>query len=144
MSNFGVKGISPLIATVLLIAFTMAIAGIMATWATSFVQAKITETENQTSVTCAGMLSIDARIIDGKGYAVVTVETTTQTLSSFRGYLFYSDPSKNEALSLNQSINLSSGEIHTFNFTNSSANPLYISITAGNCPSATRKVSIIK
>ena len=34
------KGVSPLIATVLLIAVTMAIAGVMATWATTFTAGK--------------------------------------------------------------------------------------------------------
>jgi len=39
------KGISPLVATVLLIALTLTIAGIVAMWASSFTQAKLTEAE---------------------------------------------------------------------------------------------------
>jgi len=41
------KGINPLIATVLLIAFTVAIAGIVSIWATSFTSTSIKITENQ-------------------------------------------------------------------------------------------------
>lgn len=43
------KGISPIVAAVLLIAITMAIAGILSFWAGSFVQRNIEEGENTTS-----------------------------------------------------------------------------------------------
>ncbi|MFB6215877.1 MAG: archaellin/type IV pilin N-terminal domain-containing protein, partial [Candidatus Aenigmatarchaeota archaeon] len=42
-SKRGSKGISPLIAAVLLIAFTMTVAAILATWAQTFGQQKIQE-----------------------------------------------------------------------------------------------------
>ena len=44
------KGISPLIAAVLLIAFTMAIAGILAIWATTFSQQRL-----QSAATCPAL-----------------------------------------------------------------------------------------
>lgn len=43
------KGISPIVAAVLLIAITMAIAGILSFWAGSFVQRSIEESKNTTS-----------------------------------------------------------------------------------------------
>jgi flagellin-like protein len=45
------KGISPLVATVLLIAVTMTIAGMLAYWASSFVKTQTTQFENQTLAT---------------------------------------------------------------------------------------------
>lgn len=45
------KGISPLVAAVLLIAVTMTIAGILAYWASSFTRAQISAFENQTVTT---------------------------------------------------------------------------------------------
>jgi len=45
------KGISPLVAAVILIATTMSIAGILSYWATSFVRTRLVETENQTQDT---------------------------------------------------------------------------------------------
>ena len=56
--RLSIKGISPLIAAVLLIAFTLAIAGIMATWATTFVRQKTASISSQTE--CIG--SLDAEI----------------------------------------------------------------------------------
>ena len=52
------KGVSPLIATVLLIAVTMAIAGVMATWATSFTATKMTESSS--GADCIGALDISS------------------------------------------------------------------------------------
>lgn len=49
------KGISPIVASVILIAITMAIAGILSFWAGNFVQKNIQETENSTgSISCIG------------------------------------------------------------------------------------------
>ena len=52
------KGVSPLIAAVLLIAFTMAIAGILATWATTFSRQRlsIATTEGE----CLGALDVSS------------------------------------------------------------------------------------
>lgn len=47
------KGISPLVAAVLLIAATMSIAGILAYWASSFVRSSLPEI-NKTDVECSG------------------------------------------------------------------------------------------
>jgi len=47
------KGISPLVAAVLLIAATMSIAGILAYWASSFVRSSLPEV-NRTDVECSG------------------------------------------------------------------------------------------
>ncbi|MEM5776832.1 MAG: hypothetical protein QXJ06_00090 [Candidatus Aenigmatarchaeota archaeon] len=43
------KGLSPIVASVILIATTMAIAGILSFWAGSFVEKKVSESENTTT-----------------------------------------------------------------------------------------------
>jgi len=49
------KGISPLVAAVILIAATMSIAGILSFWANSFIEQKLRESENSTQETgCIG------------------------------------------------------------------------------------------
>lgn len=49
------KGISPLVASVLLIAATMSIAGILAYWASNFTKMQTSQFENQTTLTrCSG------------------------------------------------------------------------------------------
>ncbi|MGC8993419.1 MAG: archaellin/type IV pilin N-terminal domain-containing protein [Candidatus Aenigmatarchaeota archaeon] len=49
------KGISPLVATVLLIAITMTLAGVIALWGSSFVRTSLpTENQTQTVQACTG------------------------------------------------------------------------------------------
>ncbi len=57
------KGISPLVAAVILIAATMSIAGILSYWATSFVRTRLTSAENVTEETMC--LSAKFRIYSG-------------------------------------------------------------------------------
>jgi flagellin-like protein len=143
------KGISPLVATVLLIALTLTIAGIVAMWASSFTQAKLTESEQNTTQICTGanLRISDARIIGGVGYFKLE-NIGTAALKGFKAYLFYSDPAKDETLDpskcywvQNSSYTLENltvlpGEIYTINFTNSSGSPLRIRVVAVNCPLA--------
>lgn len=144
---FSKKGISPLIAAVLLIAVTMTIAGVMATWATSFVREQIRATENQSQNIClgAGLNVFNARIVNGSGY--FTLENTGNVnLKDFKGYLFYSNPVYDEPLNPEKcyyvndpsytlaNVTIKPGEVYTFNFSFSVNYPLKIRITAGNCP----------
>ena len=57
------KGVSPLIASVLLIAVTMAIAGVMATWATQFTATKISESSS--GADCIGAIDISSLQFNG-------------------------------------------------------------------------------
>lgn len=140
------KGISPLIATVLLIALTMAIAGVMATWATGFVKNQIQEVEAENSIQtvgCSASLSVDARIVGGKGFAIVSVDAASKPLTNWTAYVFYDDPSKNENGALvNSSVTLDVGQVSTFNFTNSSATPKKVRISASNCAYANKEADI--
>lgn len=142
------KGISPLIATVLLIAFTMAIAGIMATWATSFVNVKMSEADNASAATCTGIINVDARIYRGSGFAIVDVGSSTTGLTNWKGYLYYDDPSMNRDANIsNTDISLKTGDTWTFNFTapnftNASSAPKSLKLSSGNCPAASRTSTI--
>ncbi len=73
------KGISPLIATVLLIGFTVALAGVVITWGGGFVDRITTGTEERTEVTlaCTSELRFNiARVVcaDAAGVGKVTIE----------------------------------------------------------------------
>jgi flagellin-like protein len=67
------KGISPLVATVLLIAVTMTIAGMLAYWASSFVKTQTQQFENQT-------LTTECRFAEFRFYTC-SYNSTSQTMS---------------------------------------------------------------
>lgn len=74
------KGISPLIAAVLLIAFTMAVAAILTAWVTTFTQTTTSDIGNRSStqVSCsfAGLTIYDAVWDTGSSVVTVSVSNT--------------------------------------------------------------------
>lgn len=86
------KGISPLIAAVLLIAFTMAIAGIMATWATSFSSERLAGAQK-----CVFALEIlDLKFSNNNVSVRIGNNLKTDTLSGFMASIIYEDATKNK------------------------------------------------
>lgn len=79
------KGISPLIAAVLLIAFTMAVAGILTAWVTSFTQSTTEDVGNESDrlIECSyAGLDITSASFDGTDATVVVANTGTQDINA--------------------------------------------------------------
>lgn len=92
------KGISPLIATVLLIAFTVAVAGIVSLWVTSFAKTATQQTENKslTQITCAyGAISLsDVNFCGTRGEVSGRLSNKGQiALNSIRVQVIYANGS---------------------------------------------------
>ena len=121
------KGLSPLIATVLLIAFTVGVGGMISLWITGFTQTttKITGTEGERQVICSngaidltsirycgnnisGIIRNNGRIIIGN----ITVQTIFVNASSITNAL--SDTGLGGATSGN-ALALRSGQVFSFN-----------------------------
>ncbi len=131
------KGISPLIAAVLLVAFTMAIAGIMAAWATTFAQGRLTEAG------CALSLRIlDLKFSNGNVSVRLINENNNLNLTDLKASLVYDGaPAKNMENLLLRGYNseadpLAPSERQTIviNTTDNVTEPTKIEIVAGNCP----------
>ena len=138
-THFPKKGISPLIAAVLLVAFTMAIAGIMAAWATTFAQGQLTQ-----SSSCALALRItDLKFVNGNVTLRIVNENTNSNLTGIKFSLVYADGSKDINNALLKSYNpnadpLQPGDRQTIiiNTTDNVTEPVKIVVIAGNCPKA--------
>ena len=86
------KGVSPIVASVLLIALTMAIAGILATFATGISTDKLREA-NQ----CSPTLSLlDLSFSSGNVTARIVNGNSKVTMENIKMSIIYSDPSKNK------------------------------------------------
>src|SRR3989338_4186507 len=93
------KGVSPLIATVLLIAVTMAIAGVMATWATTFTAGKVEEAN--IGADCIGALDISSLTFNNQTASVKIRNVAERiNLTSIRVSLEYGDVTKNKEVSI--------------------------------------------
>jgi len=130
------KGISPLIAAVLLIAFTMAIAGIMATWATQFSTQKIEQSSAEAE--CIGILDIGSLSFNN-GVISVRVKNLADriNLTDMSAVVEYQDATKNKQYNIrdyNATDPLSPGGV-TFFVVNTadSAKPLKMQVFSSNC-----------
>lgn len=143
------KGVSPLIAAVLLIAFTMAIAGIMATWATTFSQQKLATSQEKSD--CIGALDLTS---SGFADRIVSVQVrnlkTNLNLSSLTANVIYSDPAKSKShlniamKNFNVTDPMPPGFSDWFIYNTSDATkPLRLEVYAGSCgPDFTAKIPI--
>jgi len=120
----GGKAISPMIATVLLIAFTVAVGGILSIWLTSLTSTQTTTTGSaaEKQILCArSVLSVDEVYYNttstGSDIANVTVTYTygTESLTNINVYVV--DSSRNTT-NKTQSGTMSPGDVKTFSITN--------------------------
>lgn len=140
------KGISPIIAAVLLIAFTLAIGGIVASWATSFSSQKLTQTEEKSD--CIGALDISNLKFEGTTVSLKVKNLASRlNLTDIKASLEYSDPVKSKANndiamydSTNAKVtgaisrNLAPGASDVFIYnTGDSTKPTKIQVVASNC-----------
>jgi len=93
--NMRFKGISPLIATVLLIAITMAIAGVMASWATQFSSGRLASTDTDTN--CIGAVDISSLKFDNGLISLKIRNIGNLNLTGLKANLEYTDVTKNRA-----------------------------------------------
>lgn len=97
-----VKGISPLIAAVLLIAFTMAIAGILAAWANNFANERLAVSAVEGR--CLGAIDISSLAFEGTTItATVRNVADSINLTTMRLTVEYSDKTKNNEYVLSES-----------------------------------------
>ena len=134
------KGLSPLVASVVLIAFTISIAFIIANWATTFVT---TQTSGVTSdVQCIGALDVDAPSFSGTTLSVrVSNFNDKLTLTDLKISLYYTDPAANQENLDSGIAALEPGNTKTIVKT-SATKPKSVRVVAANCPKYPRDVVV--
>jgi len=93
------KGVSPLIATVLIIGFTIALAAVVMTWGGGFVRKTTEETEASADLVlkCATQVTYDIKTatrpstLDGEGAVTATIENRGNIDVTALMFRFYSD-----------------------------------------------------
>lgn len=88
------KGISPLIAAVLLIAVTMAIAGVMASWATTFSGGRLSSASTESE--CIGSLDISSLKFTDQNITLKVRNLGEVNLTGLKANVEYDDVSKNK------------------------------------------------
>lgn len=134
--SMNLKGVSPLIAAVLLIAVTMAIAGVMATWATTFTAGKVEEAN--VGAECIGALDISSLAFNNQTVSVKIRNVAERiNLTNIKASVEYGDVTKNKEVSIrnyNATDPLAPGSTTWFIFdTGSTSKPQKLEVLASNC-----------
>lgn len=127
------KGLSPLIAAVVLIAATMSIAGILSFWATGFVRKKLTESQNISEETgCMGAnFKLRLAKYDNGELTIVVDNTRDVDLKLQNVYIFY--PNGMKTKTLDPPVLLKGNEMKQFHV--DEVDPGFESVTIKtNCP----------
>lgn len=136
------KGISPIIASVLLLAVTLAVVGIFSGWAPELVEGVTESTENSTYETIAcNEASIEFRsaYYDGSSVTVSLRNSGSEDLSDISLVAYGSDE---QIVGQNSSISIESGNIVDTGVSVDS-NPSYLESLSGQCGSVTATTSDI-
>lgn len=133
------KGISPLIAAVILIAATMSIAGILSYWASSFAEERLRESENTTTAEQTQCIGAKFRIYSTGTYTnstdilyIILENQRSYDLTLKELYLFYPND-KFETIDLNNTL-LEKNILKPFNFTITTGDDFYKGQIRTNCP----------
>lgn len=125
------KGISPLIASVILIAITLAIAGVLAAFVTRTVQTQ--QTGIETSLRCRDALDISTppslTYSDGNLTLILLDTKTDLDLTNMTVFLSFQDGSVRSA----QIGNLAAQTINSTKITSLPSKPVHITIVSSNC-----------
>lgn len=137
------KGVSPLIAAVVLIAFTITIAFIIANWGTSFVQSQTEDISSQ--IQCLNALSTgNPQFYPNQegGASKIAISVTNLNrkidLVNIKLSVYYDDSSKNLE-NIDTGITLAPGDTKTIvQDLAATEKPTSVRVVAGNCPNAPR------
>ena len=131
------KGVSPLIATVLLIAFTMVIAGIMAAWANTFSSQRLASAT--VTADCLGVLDLSSLSFNN-GTIGIKIRNTSGylNLTDLKATVEYGDVTKNKIYTLkNYNVTDPLPPVTVTFFVVSTGDPTKpdkIEVVATNCP----------
>lgn len=139
----GNKGISPLVAAVLLIAVTLTIAGLLAYWASGFVRTSLPEVNESTrEIQCAGAnFKIYHRLYNSTTQKLNIILTNTGDMGlTITGVDFIWTNGTLESHSLNQSLP-TGGSLYSYEVTNIGSGFQRFRV-ATNCPDINKEESV--
>jgi len=134
--HVGSRGVSPLIATVLLLLMAVGVGAIIWTWLTGFAGKTTSEAGQVTEKMCAdGSFQIKSCTYSG-GTLTIKLENTGQIdLNTFKVFVINSDGST--AKTETKTLNLAAGAPGKTTVTGLSAAPAQVKITSSDCPNLT-------
>ncbi len=131
------KGISPIVASVLLIAFSTAIAAVVGTWATSYTESRLTTIESCQNI------NLEAPSYDYNSTTKTGTLTIQNTGGKVSGYKVYAVKNRNQRELVEEiSSEVEKNKRTTINFEITLQNPRSLTVEAINCPGVRLSIPI--
>lgn len=140
------KGISPILASVLLLAVTISVAGVFSGWAPNIAQAVTSQTENQTQhrLDCneasATLVSATYNI---SGNEDVDVTLRNNGRADFKELIIAAFDSNNALMTQTDNITVESGELTNESITGVNPEPSYIQLYSEKCGDVSDRIDDI-
>jgi flagellin-like protein len=137
------KGISPIIASVLLLAVSLAVVGIFSGWAPELATQVTDSTENTTmqTITCNdAAIEVQSAYHDGSELKISVRNTGTEDLSNLT-FVAYND--NEQIINENTSNSLVRGAVEDFTISSVSSEPNYVEGFSTECGSVTSRLDDI-
>jgi hypothetical protein len=133
------KGVSPVVASVLLIAFSIAIATIVGTWAMNYTQKELSSLDDKSHCQGVTLQQIDFKYDSTAHQGVIRVQNSGESINGYRVYAF-SD--KDQALLQEILEEMAKGSIKTISFETNLTGINEIMVEVSECPTVKLRFNV--
>jgi flagellin-like protein len=133
------KGVSPVVASVLLIAFSIAIATLVGTWAMNYTQSKITTIQEDNKCLGVSIQQLEFKYDNASHEGIIRLQNSGDAIKGYRLYAF----NGNEQEMLKEfSTGIQKAEIKTFSFETKIAVVKEIMVEVVDCPTVKLRLTV--
>lgn len=133
------RGISPVVASVLLIAFSIAIATIVGTWAMSYTQDELESLQDESYCNDVKIEKLEFEYDSSKGEGMIRLQNSGEPITGYRIYTFNAG---SQELAKEVTEELAKGDISTHTFQTSLSGVTEVLIEVSECPTVKLRLSV--
>jgi flagellin-like protein len=133
------KGVSPVVASVLLIAFSIAIATLVGTWAMNYTQNKLTTLESDNKCLGVSIQQLEFKYDNSSQEGIIRLQNSGDPIKGYRIYAFNGN---NQELLKEFATGINKAEIKTFSFETNLSDVREIMVEVVDCPTVKLRLTI--
>ena len=132
------KGVSPVVASVLLIAFSIGLATIVGTWAMNYTQKELTSLEEEAYCKDVRISSLDFKYDPDLKEGIIRLQNLGEPI---KGYRIYAFSESSQELLKEVAEEIGKGDVRTFSFSTKLAGIKEIMVEVVDCPTVKVRVN---
>jgi flagellin-like protein len=133
------KGVSPVVASVLLIAFSIAIATLVGTWAMNYTQKELNTLDDKSHCQGVSLQQVDFKYEQSSRQGIIRVQNSGDSIKGYRVYAFNDN---DQQLLQEISEEVKKGNIRTIPFETNISGVNEIMVEVSECPQVKLRFSI--